>query len=47
MHWGRLIQKEINGANKFQFSLSGRPKGISMVHIYSGDKSEIAKVVKN
>ncbi|MFH1159929.1 MAG: T9SS type A sorting domain-containing protein [bacterium] len=47
MHGGKLLQRTINGESKFQFSLSGKPVGIYMVHVQSGDRSEIAKVVKN
>ena len=47
MQGGRLYQKDLNGENKFQFSLAGKPTGIYMVHVLSGDKTEVAKVVKN
>lgn len=43
---GKLYQKKLNGEAKYQFSLSGRPVGVYMVRVQSGDKSEIAKVVK-
>ena len=47
MQGGRLLQKTMNGETKLQFSLAGRPVGMYMVHVQSGDRSEIAKVVKN
>jgi len=47
MQGGKLYQKELNGENKYQFSLAGRPVGIYMVRVQSGDRAEIAKVVKN
>jgi Secretion system C-terminal sorting domain len=47
MQGGKLLQKTLNNESKFQFSLSGKPVGIYLVHVQSGDRSEIAKVVKN
>jgi len=47
MKGGKLLQKTMNGESKLQFSLSGKPVGIYMVHVQSGERSEIAKVVKN
>jgi len=47
MQGGKLLQKIIHGESKLQFSLSGKPVGIFMVHVQSGERSEIAKVVKN
>ncbi len=47
MQGGRLYQKDLIGESKYQFSLSGKPVGIYMVRVQAGDKSEIAKVVKN
>jgi len=44
---GKLLQKSLNGESRFQFSLEGRPVGIYMVHVQSGERSEVAKVVKN
>jgi hypothetical protein len=44
---GKLLQKAFNGESKFQFSLSGKPVGIYMVHVQSGERSEIAKIIKN
>jgi len=41
-----LMQKDIHGGSRFQFSLSGKPVGIYLVHVQSGDRSEIAKVIK-
>ena len=46
MQGGKLYQKDLNGETKYQFSLAGRPVGIYMVHVQSGEHSEIAKVVK-
>ena len=43
----KLLQKTINGDSGFQFSLSGKPVGIYIVHVQSGNKSEIAKIIKN
>ncbi|MCK9421538.1 MAG: T9SS type A sorting domain-containing protein [Bacteroidales bacterium] len=43
----KLLQKSLTSESKFQFSLSGKPVGIYMVHVQSGDRSEIAKVIKN
>jgi hypothetical protein len=42
----KLLQKTINGGSGFQFSLSGKPVGVYMVHVQSGNKSEIAKIIK-
>jgi hypothetical protein len=47
MHGGKLYQKDLNGETKFQFSLSGKPVGIYMVRVQSGERAEIAKIVKN
>ena len=47
MQGSRLLQKTMNGETKLQFSLAGRPTGMYMVHVQSGERSEIAKVVKN
>jgi len=47
MQGGKLLQKTINNESKFQFSLAGKPVGIYLVHVQSGERSEIAKVVKN
>ncbi|MCX6269055.1 MAG: T9SS type A sorting domain-containing protein [Bacteroidetes bacterium] len=47
MQGSKLLQKVMNGGSKFQFSLSGKPVGIYMVQVQSGERSEIAKVVKN
>ena len=46
MQGGQLLQKQMNGDARFQFSLSGKPAGMYMVHVQSGDQSEIAKVIK-
>jgi hypothetical protein len=46
MHGSKLFQKNLTGETKFQFSLSGKPVGIYMVRVQSGERSEIAKVVK-
>jgi hypothetical protein len=43
----KLLQQTTNGELKYQFSLSGKPNGLYMVHVQSGDRSEIAKVIKN
>jgi hypothetical protein len=43
---GKIMQKTINGGSRFQFSLSGKPVGVYMVHVQSGNKSEIAKIIK-
>lgn len=43
---GKLLQRELKGDNKFQFSLAGRPVGIYLVRVQAGEQSEIAKVVK-
>lgn len=47
MNGGKLLQKTVEGDTKFQFSLAGMSMGIYMVHVQSGDRSEIAKVVKH
>jgi len=41
-----LMQKDIIDNSRFQFSLSGKPVGIYLVHVQSGDRSEVAKVIK-
>ncbi|MEI6436537.1 MAG: T9SS type A sorting domain-containing protein [Bacteroidota bacterium] len=43
----QILEKTMTGEAKFQFSLSGKPVGMYMVHVQAGEKSEIAKVVKN
>lgn len=43
---GKLYQKELKGETRYQFSLSGRSVGVYMVHVQSGDKSEIAKIIR-
>ncbi|MCK9422262.1 MAG: T9SS type A sorting domain-containing protein [Bacteroidales bacterium] len=47
MNGKSILQQTMNGENKRQFSLSGQPVGIYMVHVRSNERSEIAKVVKN
>jgi len=42
-----IVEQEMNGETKRQFSLSRQPVGIYMVHVRSGERSEIAKIVKN
>ena len=46
MNGKSILQQTMNGENKRQFSLSGQPVGIYMVHVRSNDRSEIAKIVK-
>ena len=43
----KLLQKSTHGNPGFQFSLADRPVGMYLVHVQSGDRSEIAKVIKN
>ncbi|MCK9421452.1 MAG: T9SS type A sorting domain-containing protein [Bacteroidales bacterium] len=43
----KLLQKSLTCESILQFSLSGKPVGIYMVHVQSGERSEIAKVIKN
>ena len=47
MNGDKLLQKSSHGNPDFRFSLAGRPIGMYLVHVQSGDRSEIAKVVKN
>ena len=47
MNGDKLLQKSSHGKPDFQFSLAGRPVGMYLVHVQSGDRSEIAKVIKN
>ncbi|MEI7727652.1 MAG: T9SS type A sorting domain-containing protein [Bacteroidota bacterium] len=47
MQGSLLLKKTLNGESRLQFSLSGRPVGVYMVHVQSGERSEIAKVIKN
>jgi hypothetical protein len=47
MNGDKLLRKSSHGTPDFQFSLSGRPVGMYLVHVQSGDRSEIVKVVKN
>jgi hypothetical protein len=47
MQGGKLLEKTVNGESRFQFSLSGKPAGLYMVQVQSGDRAEIAKVIKN
>jgi hypothetical protein len=47
MNGGKLYQKDFKGESKFQFSLAGKPVGIYMVHVQTGERSEIAKIIKN
>jgi hypothetical protein len=46
MQGGKLFQRNINGEKQYQFSLLGKPAGIYMVHVQSGERSEITKVIK-
>jgi hypothetical protein len=46
MHGGKLYQKQMNGESRFQFSLLGKPTGIYIIRIQSGNRCEIAKIVK-
>ena len=46
MQGSKLLQKSFNGESKFQFSLSGKPVGIYMVQVQSGNRSEMAKIIK-
>ena len=43
----KILHKTSHGESKFQFSLSGLPIGIYLVNVQSGQRSEVAKVVKN
>ena len=47
MNGKSILSQSMNRENKRQFSLSGQPVGIYMVHVRSNERSEIAKVVKN
>lgn len=47
MNGEKFLQKSSHGTPDFRFSLADRPVGIYLVHVQSGDKSEIAKVIKN
>ena len=47
MNGEMLLQKSSHGNPDFQFSLAGRPVGMYLVHVQSGNRSEIAKIVKN
>jgi len=42
----KLFNQALNGETEFRFELSERPAGIYLVHVQSGDKSEIVKIVK-
>jgi hypothetical protein len=46
MQGEKLIRKLLRNESSFQLSLSGKPTGMYLVHIQSGDKHEIARVVK-
>jgi hypothetical protein len=46
MQGGKLFQRNINGEKQYQFSLLGKPAGIYMVQVQSGERSEITKVIK-
>jgi len=46
MQGGKLMQKTISGELKYQFSLLGKPEGIYLVKVQSGERVEIGKVVK-
>ncbi len=47
MKGGILLQKTTNGESKFQFSLADKPVGIYMVYVQSGERYEVAKVIRN
>jgi hypothetical protein len=47
MQGSKLLQKSFNGESKFQFSLSGKPIGMYMVQVQSGNRSEMAKIIKS
>jgi hypothetical protein len=42
----KLLQKTIRGDSRFRFSLTGKSEGLYMVQVQSGERSEIAKVIK-
>jgi hypothetical protein len=42
-----ILQQTMNGGSKRQFSLLGQPGGIYIVHVRSGSRSEIIKIIKN
>ena len=46
MHGGKLYFKNIDGESKFRFSLEGKPSGIYIVQVQSGERFEIAKIIK-
>lgn len=41
-----LVQKTLSGGSGFQFSLAGKPGGLYIVHVQSGERSEITRVIK-
>jgi hypothetical protein len=47
MNGQQILHQTMNGENKKQFSLSGQPKGIYMVHVRLKERSEITKIIKN
>jgi hypothetical protein len=47
MNGDKLLQKSSHGTPDSRFSLSGRPVGMYLVHVQSGKRSEIVKIVKN
>ncbi len=46
MQGDKLLHKSIRGESRFQCSLLGNPAGMYMIRVQSGDRSEIAKVIK-
>ncbi len=47
MQGSQLLKKTSDGESKMQFSLSGRPAGMYLVHVQSGERSEVVKIIKN
>ena len=43
----KMMTTSLNGKNRHEFSLSGKPAGVYFLRIISGSKSEIAKILKN
>lgn len=43
----KMMTTSLNGKNRHEFSLSGKPAGVYFIRIITGNKAEIAKILKN
>jgi hypothetical protein len=46
MHGEKLLNQEMTGERSLLFSLSGRPPGVYIIHVLTGNTAETVKVIK-